>query len=144
MAGRVGLASTGPTFTTARHTLSPYEVDAQLACGAAPRVLMFTRKASRVLAAVEVAALGPRRGLSGVGRGASGAPTQGAKNPCACYDVHHAAAAASGRRELPSALPGRGRPPSAVDAWVRSAGTLLSVGAGVGASRGCGARHPRP
>jgi len=45
---------------------------------------------------------------------------------------------------VPSALPGagRGRPSSAVDAWVRSAGTL-SAGAGVGASRGCGARHSK-
>jgi hypothetical protein len=108
-------------------------------------MLMFTRKAFRVLAAVEVVALGPRRGLA-LSRvvGASGAPAQGGTNPGACYDVHHAAAAASGRRGVPSALPGagRGRPSSAVDAWVRSAGTL-SAGAGVGASRGCGARHSK-
>ena len=106
-------------------------------------MLMFTRKAFRVLAAVEVVALGPRRGLA-LSRvvGASGAPAQGGTNPGACYDVHHAAAAASGQRELSSALPGAGRgglPCTVDDAWLRSACTL---GAGAGASRGCGAKTP--
>jgi hypothetical protein len=103
---------------------------------------MLSRTAFRALAAVEVAAAGLRRGLapSGAG-GASGAPAQSGESPRACYGVHHAAAAASGRRELSSALPGAGRGelPYTVDAWVRSACTL---GAGAGASRGCGAKTP--
>jgi hypothetical protein len=119
-------------------------LNAHPASGAALRMLTLSRKALCAFAAVEVVSLGPRRGFapSGAG-GASGAPAQWGFNPLACYDVHHTAAAASGRRGLPSALPGavKGRPPSAVDVCVRSAGTL-GAGAGLGASRGCGAKTP--